>query len=789
MAGHSETLDEILNRLNALSSKQEIINKEITALNEAIKYLKAKDASLNDASAENQPKAIDAEPQFLKPDVANQVKKEPLSAPIQPIGIYKQKKSKSELEKFIGEHILSTIGILVTVLGVAIGAKYAIDKDLITPLGRIISGYIFGLIILGTAFKLKQKFLNYSAILLSGAMAIFYFITFSAYSYYALIPQLLAFSLMVVFTSFTVTAAINYNKQIIAHIGLVGAYAVPLLLSDGSGKFEILYSYITIINIGILFIAIKKYWKPLNFSSLAFTYLIFATWLFSKYQTENFIPAFTFLVLFYLIFYTAFLTYRIRNKEHFDATDIILLLANAFIFYGLGYYLISQFQSGHKFLGIFTIVNASIHFIAAFVVYKQKLADKNLFYLLAGLVMVFITIAVPVQLDGNWVTLLWATEAVLLYWIGSSRNIIVYEKLAVPLMILAFYSQLNDWNNTHYSIDERFLEIPLLNIRLLSALFLAATYLAIYKIYLNKKDNADALPTDFKNHKSSANDINQFIKIGTPLAALLIIYFSFSYEITKYFDKQYALSYIADSRDEDGYANYLYNADLLTFKSLWLICYSMFFLILASWFNIKKLDSKLILKINIIGIILAICYFLFEGLYLLRDLRASYLFPQVNAYYQTSSLHLFIRYIPIALCVFLLFTLKKILDKVQLDESFSKYSKIFTYSVLLIIASNELVHWMELFGSRQAFKLGLSILWGAYALLLIMIGIRTGKQYLRIAAMVLFGFTLLKLFFYDIAHLNTIYKTVVLISLGILLLIISFLYVKFKTRISNEKSD
>src|SRR5665647_1962887 len=95
-----------------------------------------------------------------------------------------------------------------------------------------------------------------------------YFITYAAYSFYELIPQVATFMLMVVFTAFAVVAAINYNKQVIAHIGLVGAYAVPFLLSDGSGKVAILFSYMAIINIGILIIAIKKYWKPVSYTHL-----------------------------------------------------------------------------------------------------------------------------------------------------------------------------------------------------------------------------------------------------------------------------------------------------------------------------------------------------------------------------------------------------------------------------------------------------------------------------------------------------------------------------------------
>ncbi|WP_205944086.1 DUF2339 domain-containing protein [Pedobacter sp. HDW13] len=60
------------------------------------------------------------------------------------------------------------------------------------------------------------------------------------------------------------------------------------------------------------------------------------------------------------------------------------------------------------------------------------------------------------------------------------------------------------------------------------------------------------------------------------------------------------------------------------------------------------------------------------------------------------------------------------------------------------------------------------------------------KKHLRIGAMVLFGITLIKLFVYDIAYLSTISKTIVFVSLGILLLIISFLYNKYKHLIIDD---
>ena len=105
---------------------------------------------------------------------------------------------------------------------------------------------------------------------------------------------------------------------------------------------------------------------------------------------------------------------------------------------------------------------------------------------------------------------------------------------------------------------------------------------------------------------------------------------------------------------------------------------------------------------------------------------------------------------------------------------------------VLWIASSELINWMDITESTQSYKLGLSILWGAYSLFVIALGIWKKKKYLRIGAIILFGVTLIKLFFYDISHLDTIAKTIVFISLGGLLLIISFLYNKYKHIISDE---
>ena len=111
---------------------------------------------------------------------------------------------------------------------------------------------------------------------------------------------------------------------------------------------------------------------------------------------------------------------------------------------------------------------------------------------------------------------------------------------------------------------------------------------------------------------------------------------------------------------------------------------------------------------------------------------------------------------------------------------------VFLSGILLIWISSELVVWMDINRNTESSKLAMSILWGIFALILISYGFWKNKKHIRLLAIGLFSLTLIKVFFYDIADMSTIAKTVIFIILGILLLITSFLYNKFNSITSKE---
>jgi hypothetical protein len=708
--------------------------------------------------------------------------------------------STFNFEEFIGGKLISIIGIVVLVIGLGIGVKYAIDRDLINPLTRIILAYLAGGILLAIALRLKKNYKTFSAILLSGGMASLYFTTFAAYSMYALFPQMAAFVIMLIFTAFTVFAATVYELEVIGIIGLVGAYAVPMLLSDGSGKIRIMFTYMLIINSGILILSFKKYWQILNHFAFGLTWLIVFSWIAGKFDYNIHTPmVMIFSFLFFLIFYISNMSYKILKLEKFNINDIVRLLLNSFIFFGIGYGILNN-QIYKDYLGLFTLANAIIHLIFSYIVFKNKLLDRKLFYLLIAMVLTFITIAVPVQLEGNWVTLFWCAEAALLFITGRYKNIRFYEWIGAIMISLSMFSLFDDWQDSYYRADY-YNELfkfwrPILNIHFFSSLFFIAALGSI--VFVNRK-------------KAIREEQNQVYKPGFiynyifPALLFLFVYLTFSNELNTFFKAKFQQSYLqVPSKTEwaeAGAFNEIYDYSYLRLRDIANLIYAFVFFSICTLLTIKKWNSGLI-RWTILSFNFLIPVIFLLNLHLFSELRYEYLNGTSTEYYPAENWYLYIRYLGFAFLGLLLFLIHKLLN----TETFSgsklpaSYRGCIVHIFILVILSNELININILSnaglnesyyqGTKSAYKLGFTTLWGIYSFILIAWGIFKRNRIMRITAISLFGITLVKLVTFDTWDLSTGYKIVAYILLGVILLVVAFLYQKFKVLIfGNDGED
>lgn len=763
MASKSPNLEELQAKLDRLQEKQQELRAEISSLQHEFSRLHTEEES---------PKEL------ASPQSESEKKKEPTFKPIPPR--QKKAKTKSNIEKFIGENLINKIGIVVTIIGVGIGSKYAIEHELISPLTRVVLGYLLGFGLMAFAFKLKEKFEGFSAVLLSGAMAVNYFITYIAYSIFDLLPHGLAFVLMLIFTIFTSLAALKYNRQVIAHIGLVGAYAVPFLIGDESNA-TVLFVYMALINLGILFIAFKRYWKPLYYSSFILTWCIYLLWFANEFDAKADTGiAMAFAIVFFVIFYISFLANKLVQKQEFSADDIVRLLSNAFVFFGVGYAVMDQNLVAQDYLGLYALGNAVLHFVVAVLLFKSRLEDKKLGQLIAGLVLVFLTLAIPIQLDGRWVTLLWAAEAALLFSVGNWKGNPSIKRIAYPMLLLAFVSLIHDWTLQYDSLALGHYDgsYPIfINVRFLSSIFVVLS-IGLIAYHLNKKliDNGE-------------HWTEKTMGIIAPICLFSLLYVAVRLEITSYWMEQFADSHISYKPEGSIYETSHYNYGLKKFRAIWVLNFSLTYFAGLLLLNQMKFRSRLLGHIGAWLSMLTILVFLTQGLWEISELREDYLNQNQSEYYSIGEYYLWIRYIALAFVGATMAVAHWHMSSLFAKNWLQKFYDVVFYSAILWIASSEVISWLDISGGDDNYRLGLSVLWGLYALGLISLGIWKKRRHIRVLSLILFGLTIMKLFVYDIKEFESIGKIAVVIVIGLLLLVASFLYNKYKQYLFGDDNE
>lgn len=776
---NKEQLDSLLKRIELLSDKQSYFNQELKSLRTELYNLRYANSSEEEVKEKVQnvppttkveaPVPLGYKPQSIPYPTKTTVNKEEVRNEPKPIN--------RNMEKFIGENLINKIGIIILVIGVGIGAKYAIDNQLISPLTRIILGYLVGLGLLATAYKLKEKFTDLSAVLLSGSMAVMYFITFFAYSLYSLMPQVVAFLLMFVFTVFTVLASLHFRREIISIIGLVGAYFVPFLLSNNSGQVEIMYSYMLLINLGVLFIAYKQYWKFLKISSFAITWLIYTSWYFVSYREEQFLIASIFIAVFFLIFHISTVLSNLNKKSENSSLDLVLTLINSLIFYSIGSALIYDRFETNESLSIFTVINALIFFVTVLSIRNKEQSDSNLFYIFLGLVLTFLTVVIPIQFEGSWITILWAGQAVALFWIGHNKDLKFFTRAGTLLIFLATVSLTIDWGSfTDYGRGYDNHQVTFLfNIYFLTSVLYAISLGLI--VYITRGKAAEG--------RTNIGIMNLSLYSILPIFLVFTVYYMFYLEIQVYWEQLFYSTKLVVTQEGRDYEQTIYNWNYENLKTAWIFVYSIIFVAGLILLNRFKLKSQYLAKATVfIGI--GVCFiFLIGGLYNLSLLRDKYIFNNLDEYFSIGFMNIALRYISLAAFGVLAYLTTIESKAFSSLSNYTVYKDIAIHTILIWLLSSELLHWLDMYSGAASYKLGLSILWGLYSLMLIILGIWKVKKHIRLAGFSLFSLTLLKLFFYDITSLDTISKTIIFVIIGLLMLFASYLYNRYQGKIND----
>lgn len=695
--------------------------------------------------------------------------------------------SNPDLEKFIGENLINKIGILILVLGISYFVKYAIDKDWINEPARVGIGILAGVLIMGIAHKLRKKYAAFSSVFVAGAIAVFYFTIGIAFHRYQLFGQTAAFMIMVGITTFSCLVSLSYNRKELAVLSLIGGFAVPFMISTGQGNYVVLFTYILILNIGILALAYHKKWGIVNILSYVFTIILYGAWLFKDIEEKNphYLGALLFGFAFYFLFILINIINNVRTKGVFSSIELGILASNTFLFYGAGMIILEQYHPELK--GLFTTVLGLLNFGYAWFLYKKWGQNKTAVYLLIGLTLTFITLAIPIQFEGNFITLFWSAEAVILMWLAQKSKISTYRFASVIVHFLMMVSLLMDWNAIYPSATV--LNI-VFNKICLTGIFAVVSLVAIYYLLKTEEENQEQFGIIFNPKKYRSF-------VGA--TSIIIAYFVGLFEVCF---------------QADHYIDGVNSAITLP------IVYHLIFSALL-FYGLCKTKSTFNHKLASIIAVVNIALFAFWF--------SNYAFYEHEQYIRTGihqRIGFYLHYISLLIIVFFGYKLYQINKENPVFELFKKNIAIWMAAFFIIyFASTELMlHGLVISNSpvtaqdiqssnlyhapneshdykriiaydtiqatrTQIIKTGFPILWGILAFVFLIIGIRKRNKTLRIVALSLLGITILKLFLFDISNASETGKIMAFILLGILILIISFVYQKIKVLVQDDKKS
>jgi len=791
-----ETINKVLQKVEQLQKQlQTFEGKETASTKEDIVFTKT-EVSAKVVEPELPKAVVEVKepipiPKFEKP-------KEPVSVSFQkPEIIVKApipKKSWSEsfkennpdLEKFIGENLINKIGILILVLGISFFVKYAIDKDWINETARVGIGILAGSIVMGIAHKLRANFTAFSSVLVAGAVSIFYFTIAIAFHEYQLFSQTVAFSIMVVITAFSSLVSVSYNRMELAILSLIGGFAVPFMVSTGQGNYVVLFSYIVILNTGILSIAYFKKWNVLNLLSFIFTIILFGGWYVVE-LFDNKLPhrgAFVFATIFYLLFSIITVIHNLRRKGTFGVLEYMIMIGNTFFYFSVGMGILHNW--GIDFKGLFTLAIAVFNLIYAVFLYKRFGLDKNAIYLLLGLTLTFVTLTIPIQFKGNYITLFWAIEAVLLFWLSKQSKINSFKLGAIIVQILMIFSLVIDWINK-YSYFETELAIvlnPIFITGIVALTSLIATYLILKKEtepqkvwFLSFNPNqyttgillVATLVAYFVGMLETSFQANQLLKIR---------YSSLSYSILYHFIFSAVVIYFASQPKKHDFRTL---AILLATINIGL--YILYFFNLPTEEFLTSLNLGLNEKSSFyIHYLLVFClvYFFYAIIKCHSEVKALAFYKSNFALWTCAFAIIFI--LSYEMMIHSLYVTPNVISTKELAQKFPENNTTINWEKAYFIDSK--VDEVK----RQIIKIGFPILWGVLSFAFLIVGIKKQWKQLRIISLTLLGMTIAKLFVYDIKNVSETGKIVAFILLGILILIISFVYQKIKKLVVDDST-
>jgi len=568
--------------------------------------------------------------------------------------------------------------------------------------------------------------------------------------------------MMSIVTAVTFILAFRYESFAVSLLGWAGGFLTPIMLSTGQANELGLFTYLAMLEAGIIAVLIKRQrWLFLEPLTLIAMYAMYFSWYTTYYTPTDFLITVLFLGIFWGLFFVLDVYRSLEASSFYSEIRVFLGALNALIFFSLLHEIVEK--NHDEWSGAVIALIGTFYFGGHLIIRARRADVKFVTMRFIVTAIIFLVIATSIQFESSSIISGWSIEAGLLILAGLRYQRKEVHISGLFLLGLSFLTLLGldnslttqDIKTYTFFFSERALAYVLLttafclaavfqrrtewkNTRLLTSLFHYA-WMFVFFLFLSS-ETVDL--TAWISHNASGPD--HFLVEYHGLLILLFVWAA------------YSLVLMGAGLHTKVQSFYHAALTILAITLLTGLAQGIEF-----W-PVQRFTPLFNMRVLVLVLLIASTFF--ESRILKHDVASA----------SWNKHAIGIMHIAAVVMILVLLT-------GEIRDFFRKDMFHLMYAPEVATTQGELqrLHNMQ--------QLALSGVWLLYSIVLMTFGILKQKRAMRIVAFVLFGISILKIFIYDLSSLETLYRIFSFIALGLILLVVSYLFQRFKDLLFGNK--
>ena len=204
----------------------------------------------------------------------------------------------------LGKTWLSRVGAVLFFLGIGFFLKHAFEQEWIGPTGRVLTGLVLGLAMVAGGIRLagRAPYRAPAQSLVAVGIGIVYLSLYAAHALYGLVGAPATFVALAVATAVGFATALRLDSRALAVLATLGGLLTPVILNTDTDAAGALFTYLAILDLGVLLLSARQGWPGLALLAFAGTQILYWGWLDRWYRPDRLPVAFGWATAFFLAF-------------------------------------------------------------------------------------------------------------------------------------------------------------------------------------------------------------------------------------------------------------------------------------------------------------------------------------------------------------------------------------------------------------------------------------------------------------------------------------------------------